>query len=140
MRRVFLWLQLVFATIVIVGVWLQVYLIASFFFGADGALDAHETVGYTAVHFAEILAFLTGIGAWWRNWGRVGHSFGLALVGTVQIFLTGAEEWVGGLHGLLALVVLVMAVTLAKWATEELGFRRGRGGGGADSEAPRPLP
>ncbi|HVM68376.1 MAG TPA: hypothetical protein VM204_00895 [Gaiellaceae bacterium] len=138
MRRVGLWLTLVFATVVVVGVWLQVYLIAAHFFGADGALDAHETVGYTAVHFGEILAFLAALAGWWRNWGRIGHAFGLALIGTVQIFLTGADEWVGGLHGLLALVVLVMAVFLAKWAAEDLGFTRGRGAAG--SAAPPPPP
>jgi hypothetical protein len=139
MRRVGLWLVLVFSTIVVVGVWLQVYLIASHFFGADGALDAHETVGYTAVHFGEILAFLASFAAWWRLWGRIGHAFGLAVLGTVQIFLTGGEEWVGGLHGLLALVVLVMAVFLVKWASEDLGFRRGRAGA-VGTAPPPPLP
>ena len=128
MRRIFLWIQLVAAALVTVGVWLQVYFIAAYFYGAEDALDLHETVG-EAMRGIMVLVFLLALGAWWRNWGRIGHAFGLAVIGTVQIMLTGSDAWVGGLHGLLALVVLTMAVYVVKWNADALGLTRaGRGG------------
>lgn len=137
MRRTFLWIQLVLAAAVVVGVWLQVYFIASFLFGAEDALTVHKDVG-GIVHLIEVAVFLTALGAWWRNWGRIGHAFGLAAVGTVQIALTGSDDWVGGFHGLLALVILVMAVFVVKWNAEALGLTRRRGDEGA--APPQPLP
>ena len=139
MRRAFHWIQLVLAAIVVVGVWLQVYFIASYFFGATDALDIHETIGFVVVHPSELLAFVAAFGAWPKNWGRIGHAFGLAALGTIQISLAGGDDWVGGFHGLLALAVLVLAVVIAKWNVEALGLTRGRGGD-AGSAPPRPLP
>ena len=139
MKRSFLWIQLVLAALVVLGVWLQVYFIASFFFGAEDALDLHETVG-GITHIAEVLVFLAALGAWWRNWGRIGHAFGLAVIGTIQISLTGSDDWVGGFHGLLALVILLMAVFVAKWNAEALGLTRASHGGDAGSAPPQPLP
>jgi hypothetical protein len=137
MRRTFLWIQLVLAAAVVVGVWLQVYFIAAFFFGAEDALDLHTSTG-GIVHLIEVAVFLTALGAWWGNWGRVGHAFGLGLIGTVQLALSDGDDWVGGLHGLFALVVLVMAVLVVKWNAEEL--RLTRAGGDADAAPPQPLP
>ena len=57
----------------------------------------------------------------------------------MPISLTGADDWVGGLHGLLALVILVMAVFVAKWDAEALGLTRAPGER-AGAEPPRPLP
>lgn len=144
MRRSFLWIQLVAAALVAIGVWLQVYLISSYFFGEPDALDLHATVG-EAMRGIEILVFLAAFGAWWRNWGKIGHAFGLALVGTVQILLTGGDAWVGGLHGVLALVLLVMAVFIVKDDAEALGLgrsglRRASRGDGGDTAPPRLLP
>lgn len=134
MRRRFLWVQLAAAALVVLGVWLQVYLIAAFFFGAEDALDLHETVGFVT-HLIELLVFLAALGAWWRNWGRIGHAFGLIVIGTVQISFTGSEDWVGGLHGLFALVILVMAVFIVKDDLTEL--RRARvGPAGTDTPPP----
>jgi len=127
MRRPFLWIQLVLAALVVLGVWLQVYFIASYLFGARDALDLHRDVG-GITHIVEVLVFLTAFGAWWRHWGKIGHAFGLAVIGTVQIALTDSDDWVGGLHGLLALVILVLAVYVAKWNAEALGLTRGRDG------------
>ena len=104
MKRPLLWLQLVLAALVAVGVWLQVYFIASYLFGATDALDIHQTIG-EIIRGAEVLVFLAALGAWWRNWGKIGHAFGLAAIGTIQISLTGGDEWVGGFHGLLALAI-----------------------------------
>ena len=138
MKRTFLWIQLVLAALVVLGVWLQVYFIASYFFGAEDALDVHKDVG-GITHIVEVLVFLTALGAWWRNWSRIAHAFGLAVVGTVQLALTDSDDWVGGFHGLLALVILVMAVFIVKWNAEALGLKRGRGGD-ASSAPPQPLP
>ena len=115
-RRTFTRIRYVLATLVVVGVFVQVYLIASYFFGAADALDAHETVG-GIVHGFEVLVFLAALGASWGAWGAVGLSFSLALIGTIQITLgdqqgIDASGWVHGLHGLLALVVMVIAVVI----------------------------
>jgi len=134
-----LWTQLVLAAAVALGVWLQVYLIASYFSGAADALDLHQTVG-EIMRGVEVLVFLTALGAWWRNWGKIGHAFGLAVVGTIQISLTGSDDWIGGLHGLLALALLVMAVFIVKDNVEALGLRRASSDGDAGTAPPRPLP
>ena len=138
MKRPLLWIQLVLAAAVAIGVWLQVYLIASFSFGAADALDLHTTVGEIMRGLGG-LVFLAALGAWWRNWGKIGHAFGLAAVGTIQISLTGGGEWVGGLHGLLALAILTMAVFIVKDDAQALGLTRGRGGD-AGTAPPQPLP
>ncbi|HEX4930514.1 MAG TPA: hypothetical protein VFV62_07360 [Gaiellaceae bacterium] len=138
MQRPLLWTQLVLAAAVALGVWLQVYFIAAYFFGAGDALDIHTTIG-EIMRGVEVLVFLAALGAWWRNWGKIGHAFGLAAVGTIQISLTGGDEWVGGLHGLLALVILTMAVFIVKDDAEALGLTRGRGGD-AGTAPPRPRP
>ena len=139
MRRTFLWIQLVLAALVALGVWLQVYFIAAYFFGAEDALDLHEAIGGIFVHGFEVLAFLVSFGAWWRNWGKIAYAFGFAVLGTVQIFFTGGDDWVGGFHGLLALAVLVMAVFMVKANADALGLTRGRPDA-ADSEPSPPLP
>jgi hypothetical protein len=119
MRRVFTWLNLVFATIVVIGVFTQVYLIASYFSGAgEDAVDAHGFLGFTVIHGAELLVFVTALVAFWRRWAWIGFNFFLILLGTVQIFLAPPDEdpasgWVHGLHGLLALFVLITAAVIA---------------------------
>lgn len=140
MRLVFRWLHLILAAIVVVGVWLQVYFIAAYFFDAEAARDVHELLGYSVVHPAEILAFLVAFGAWPRDWGKIGHSFGLAALGTIQIALTGGDAWIGGLHGVLALAVLVMAVFIVKWNAEALGLMGGRRAELVGAEPPPPPP
>ncbi len=138
MKRPLLWVQLVLAALVALGVWLQVYFIASHQFGAADALDLHKTIG-EIMRGLEVLVFLAALGAWWRNWGKIGHAFGLAAVGTIQISLTSGDEWVGGFHGLLALAILVMAVFIVKDDAEALGLTRGRGGDAGTAPA-QPLP
>ena len=96
-------IQMVLAGIVVLGVLLQVYLIASYIFGAD-ALDAHKNVGFI-VHAVEVLVLFAALAA---RHDRV-LSLALAVLGTVQLSLAGADEYVGGLHGLFAMVVLGLA-------------------------------
>lgn len=119
MRRNALWIVLVLAALVVIGVFVQVYLIASYFFGAD-ALDAHQDVG-GIVHLVEVLVFIAGAVAWWGNWRKVGMAFALPVIGTIQLAFSDGDEWVGGLHGLLALFVLGLAIELASAARRELG-------------------
>lgn len=85
MKRSLAWANLVFASIVIVGVFVQVYLITAYVTGAgDGALDAHGFVGGIVVHLSELLVFLTALGAFWGAWRWIGFNFFLFLLGTVQ--------------------------------------------------------
>jgi uncharacterized membrane protein YhaH (DUF805 family) len=112
--------HLFLALAIILGVFLQVYLIGSYLFGAgQGALDAHMSVGWT-VHGLEVLVLLAALVAW-LPWRDLGLSALLAVIGTVQVSLASEQRWIGGLHPLLALVVLGLATTLAL-----RGFRRGR--------------
>jgi hypothetical protein len=119
-NRVATWLNLVFAAIIVIGVFVQAYLIASYAMGAgEDALDAHGFVGGLLIHASELLVFLTALAAFWGMWRWIAVNFGLFVLGTVQIFLLPPDEdpgsaWVHGLHGLFALFVLVYAAYIAK--------------------------
>jgi hypothetical protein len=116
------WLHLTFASVIVVGVFLQVYLIGSYIFGAGPeALDAHRTVGF-ALQGPELFVLLTALIAWLPRIDLL-LSLLVAIVGFVQAFLASAHQWVGGLHPLLALVVLSFATALALH-----GMRRQREG------------
>jgi hypothetical protein len=111
-RRAAGWLHLGLASAVVVGVFLQVYLIGSYIFGAgQGALDAHKSIGWT-IHGFEMLVFLAALVAW-LPWVDLVLSLLLAAIGTAQVALASEHRWVGGLHPLLALVVVGLAVALA---------------------------
>ena len=120
MRRTFLWINFVLASLIVPLIFLQAYLIASYAMGAgEGALDAHGIVGGLFIHGFELLVFLTAFGAWPKQWRWIGVTFGLFVLGTVQIFLLPPDEdpgsaWVHGLHGLFALFVLVYAAYIVK--------------------------
>ena len=121
MTRAFLWANLVLAVLVSVGVFVQVYLIASYFFGAgQDALDAHKNLG-GIVHIVEVLVFLAAIGGYWRKWGEIGLSFTLAVIGTIQLGLADGDDWVGGLHGVFALLVLLLAGAITHRTMRALG-------------------
>jgi asparagine N-glycosylation enzyme membrane subunit Stt3 len=112
-RRATGWLHLALAVAVVVGVFVQVYLIGAYVFGAGtGALDAHRTVGFT-VHGLEVLTFVVALVAWLPR-ADIGLSALLAVVGTAQLALASASAWTGALHPLGALVVLVIAALLAR--------------------------
>lgn len=124
-QRAFTWINLVLAALVVVGVFVQVYLIASYIFGAGtDALDAHKGVG-NAVNGVEILVFLSAIGAYWRRWGEIAVSLALAVIGVVQVGFAEGDEWVGGLHGFFALVVFILAAVVTHRAMRHLGIGRG---------------
>jgi hypothetical protein len=144
MRRTFLWINFVLASLIVLLIFLQAYFITAYIAGAgEGALDAHSLTGFLFIHAAELLVFLTAFGAWPKAWRWIGFTFFLFALGTVQIFLTPVEErtngWVHGLHGLLALVVMVVAAMIAYRGMRDLGLTRERSAA-ADTEPPRPLP
>ena len=123
-RRGLAWLHLTLALVIAIGVFLQVYLIGAYIFGAgQGALDAHRTAGFT-VHSFEVLIFLAALGAWLPR-TDLGLSLVLAVLGTAQIAFAGAESWAGGLHALVALFVLVLAALLARRGLHRLWPARG---------------
>ena len=124
-QRAFRWVVLALASLVVIGVFLQVYFIAVYLFsGASDTdvLDLHENVG-GIVHGVEVLTFLAAIPAFWKRWREVGLAFALAAIGTIQLaFTEGDEQWVRGFHGLLALVVLILAHAVASRTMRELGI------------------
>jgi MYXO-CTERM domain-containing protein len=129
-NRVAVWVNLVFASIVVVGVFLQAYFIASYASGAgEGALDAHSFTGGIVVHLSELIVFISALVAFWGAWRWIGVNFLLILLGTIQIFLAPPDEdpasgWIHGLHGLFALFVLVLAAVIARRDVEVLALRR----------------
>jgi hypothetical protein len=143
MKATSLWINTVAAVLVAIGVFVQVYLITAYSTGAgEDALDAHGFIGFAIIHPLELIAFLASLGAYWGAWRWVGWSFLLIVLGTVQIFLAPPDEdpssgWVHGLHGLLALFVLVLAAVIFHHGMRLL--KRGRAGD-ADTAPARPLP
>jgi hypothetical protein len=131
MKRTLLWINFVFACVIVVGVFLQAYFISAYAMGAgDSALDAHGWTGGLVIHASELIVFLTALGTFWKRWGWIGFNFFLFALGTVQIFLLPPDEdpasgWIHGLHGLLALFVLVTAAFIALRDMRELGLRGG---------------
>jgi Family of unknown function (DUF6220) len=107
------WVHLALTLAIVLGVFVQVYLIGAYIFGAgQGALDAHRATGF-AVQGLEVLVLLAALVA--RLPRRdLGLSLLLAITGTVQAGLANARGWTGGLHPLFALVVLTLAATLAR--------------------------
>jgi hypothetical protein len=106
---------------------LQLYFIAAWVFGSADALDAHKTVGGAVVHPAEVLVFLVALVGWWRNWRNIAWSFGLALIGTIQVATVGdlgnpGDAWVHGLHGGLVLFVVALAAYIARREARALGL------------------
>ena len=128
-NRAATWVNLVFASIIVIGVFVQAYLIASYAMGAgEDALDLHGAVGGLVIHGSELLVFLSALVAFWKMWRWILVNLGLFVLGTVQIFLLPPDDdpgspWVHGLHGLFALFVLVYAAYIAERDMRWLGLR-----------------
>ena len=113
LRRGAAWLHLALALAIALGVFLQVYLIGAYIFGAGSdALDAHSAVGFS-VHGLEVLLFFVALVAWLPR-ADAALSLLMALLGTTQIALAEAHGWTGGLHPLGALLVLVLAAAVIR--------------------------
>lgn len=130
-NRAATWVNLVFASIVAIGVFFQTYFIAAYASGAgEGALDAHAFTGGLVIHASELIVLISGLVAFWGIWKWAGLSALLFVFGTVQIFLSPGDDpangWVHGLHGLFALFVLVLAAVIANHDLRLLGLMRER--------------
>jgi hypothetical protein len=128
-QRIGLWGTFVFGLLVVVGMVVQVYLVATFAFDAAGesgadAIDTHKDLG-KAVHLGYILTFLSALVAAWPNWRATGLAFSLAVIGTIQAFLAGGDMSPGvhALHGAFVPVVFVIAVIVMWRAYNALGLR-----------------
>ncbi len=135
MKRIFTWLVLIGGIVVVLGVLWQAFSIAAYVRGAgEGALDAHGG-GSLIVHLGELAIVIGAIVAYWRNWAQVGLAIGFLVLSVAQIgFLGDTEEqgdWINGLHGFLALIVLIAGLLYAQKAARELGLRSSPGAAGS---------
>jgi hypothetical protein len=125
-RRFFLWLLLIGGIGVVLGVLWQAFTIAAYVRGAgDGALDAHLT-GSFFVHPTQLAIVIGAIGAFWGRWLAVVGAIGFLVLCVAQLAFLGDIDkqggWINGLHGLLALVILLCGVAYASSARRELGL------------------
>jgi hypothetical protein len=124
MRRNFTWVVLVGGVIVVLGVLLQSFTIAAYVrSGDEGALDAHGG-GSLIVHIGQLAVVIGALVAYWGNWRQVGLAIGFLILSVAQLgFLGDTEEegdWINGLHGFLALIVLIAGLLYAQKAWREL--------------------
>jgi hypothetical protein len=131
-RRIGLWGTFIFAALAVIGMTIQVYLIAGFLFGETGWLDTHKDLG-KVVHLCYILTFLSALLGAWPNWRATGLAFLLAAIGTIQAFLAGGGD-VGGdnaalhaFHGALVPIVFLIAIAVVWRAYTALGIGGSRG-------------
>jgi hypothetical protein len=126
-KRGAIWLVFIGSILVVAGVLWQAFTIAAFVRGAgQGALDAHGG-GSLVVHLGELAIVVGAIVAWWGNWTAVGGAVAFLVLSVAQIAFLGDTDkeggWVNGLHGFLALIVLLVGVAYLNWASRALGFR-----------------
>ncbi len=119
-------LQIVFygGILVVASVLWQAFTISAYVRGAgDGALDAHG-MGSLFVHIGQLLVVIGAIWAWWGNWKVVGGAVAFLVLSVAQLAFLGDTEkqggWINGLHGFLALVVLITAALFAFAARQRL--------------------
>lgn len=125
MKRVFLWISAIAASLVATGVILQLYFIASYISGAEDAVDAHTAVG-GIVWLLEIVVLISGLVAYWGVWRKAGVSIALPILGTIQILFAPPNEdpasgWIHGFHGGLAIFVFLLAAGIAYRDLKALG-------------------
>jgi hypothetical protein len=119
-QRIGLWGTLIFAALTVVGMGIQVYLIAGTIFGEDW-LDTHKGFG-KVTHRFYILTFLSALLAAWPNWRTTLWPFVLAALGSVQAFLAfdgdvgGDNGAIHAFHGALAPIVFAIALWIV-WRT-----------------------
>jgi hypothetical protein len=120
MRRKFVWISALAASLVAVGVIVQLYLVASWIFGAGSAVDAHRANGIV-VWALGIAVGISGVVAYWRVWRKVGVSIALPVLTEIQIVVVGSIDhpsenvsgWIHGFHGGLAIFVFLLAAWIA---------------------------
>ncbi len=135
MKRNFTWAILVGGVLVVLGVLWQAFTIAAYVRGAgDGALDAHG-MGSLIVHIGQLAIVIGALVAYWGNWPMVGGAVAFLILSIAQLgFLGDTEEqgdWINGLHGLLALIILICGMLYAQRARRELGVMASGGAAGS---------
>ena len=124
MKRNFTWAVFVGGILVVLGVLWQAFTIAAYVRGAgDDALDAHGG-GSLIVHIGQLAIVIGALVAYWGNWKQVGLAVGFLVLSVAQLgFLGDTEEqgdWINGLHGFLALIILISGLLYAQKAWREL--------------------
>jgi hypothetical protein len=126
-QRIGLWGTFVFAALAVIGMGVQVYLIAGVIFGEDW-LDAHKSLGML-VHLFYILTFVFALVGAWPNWRATTWPFVLAVLGSIQAFLAAAGDIgsgdnaaVAAFHGALVPIVFVIALVIAWRGYTALGL------------------
>jgi hypothetical protein len=130
MKRLFLWSSSLSASLIAVGVILQLYFIAAWVFGEADALDAHRGLGFL-VWLLQIVVLVSGVAAYWGAWRLAGLSIALPVLGTAQIFFLGniddpsenVSGWIHGFHGGLAIFVFLLALAIGYRDLNALGIR-----------------
>ena len=135
MKRNFTWAVFVGGILVVLGVLWQAFTIAAYVRGAgEGALDAHGT-GSLVVHIGQLAIVIGALVAYWGNWNQVGLAIGFLVLSVAQLGFLGDTDkqgdWINGLHGFLALIVLLSGLLYAQKAARELGIRQTRGAAGS---------
>lgn len=135
MKRNFTWVVLVGGVVVVLGVLWQAFTIAAYVRDAgDGALDAHGA-GSTIVHLGQLAIVIGALVAYWGNWAMVGGAVGFLILSIAQLWFLGDTEkegdWINGLHGFLALIVLICGMLYAQRARRELGLMQSSGAAGS---------
>jgi hypothetical protein len=135
MKRTFTWLVFVGGIVVVLGVLWQAFSIAAYVRGAgEGALDAHGG-GSLIVHLGQLVIVIGALVAYWGNWDAVGAALGFLVVSFLQLAFLGDTDdkggWVNGMHGFLALIILIAGLLYAQRAARELGIRQSSGAAGS---------
>ncbi len=128
MRRAPLRIVLIGGSLVVVAVLWQAFTISAYVRGAGtGALDAHG-FGSLFVHIGQLMVVIGAIWAWWGKWNVVGAAAAFFVLSIAQLAFLGDTEksggWINGLHGFLALVVLITGGLFAYAASKRLGLRQ----------------
>jgi hypothetical protein len=126
MRRTPLWIVLAGGTLAVLAVLWQAFTISAYVRGAgESALDAHGW-GSMFVHIGELAIVIGAIWAWWGNRKAVGLALGFLVLSVAQLAFLGDTEksggWINGMHGFLALIILITAGLYAHRAKRELGL------------------
>jgi hypothetical protein len=124
MKRSFTWVVLVGGVVLVLGVLWQAFTIAAYVRSQEqGALDAHGG-GSLIVHIGELAIVIGALVAYWGNWRQVGYAIGFLILAFAQLaFLGDTDEqgdWINGLHGFLALIILIAGLLYAQKAWREL--------------------
>jgi hypothetical protein len=120
-------LVLIGASLVVIGVLIQAFSIVAYVRGAgETALDVHTGDSLT-VHLGQLMIIIGALGAWFRNWKADVLVLAFLVLSVAQLFLIGDTDesggWVNGLHGLLAIVVLLAGVAYGQVSFKQLGLR-----------------